>query len=147
MKLEYKIATQDDIPLLISLEQTVSGNSTYSAELDANDWIEDLKNGTVLLSEMDGEVIGNASYEPRGADTFYISGLMVVPKFQGKGIGRIVLQKLLDDMNDAKRIELVTHPDNVAALKLYESFGFVVESRHENYWGEGEPRLLLVLSR
>jgi len=45
-----------------------------------------------------------------------------------------------------KRIELVTHPDN-PALKLYESLGFTVESRKENYWGDGEPRLVLAIVR
>lgn len=147
MQLGYKIATKYDISLLIELEKTLLGISTYSAEVDVADWLADLKNGIVYLVELDGEVIGNASYEPRGADAFYLSGIMIVPRFQGKGIGKMIVQKLLDDMKGAKRIELVTYPDNVAALKLYQGAGFVVESRHENYWGEGEPRLLLALSR
>lgn len=147
MKLNYRIATKDDIPLLIELEKTHSGSSTYSPEIEAADWVEDLKNGTVYLIEMDGEVIGNAAYEPRGENDYYLGSIMVVPRFQGRGIGRMILQKLLEDMKCAKRIELVTHPNNAAALKLYENAGFVVESRHENYWGETEPRLLLALSR
>ena len=143
MELKYKIATKDDIPALVLVEESVTGSPTYSPMLDASEWEEAFKNGTVYVVQSDGKVIGDASYEPRGTDGFYISGIVVGPKFQGKGIGKMILQKLLDDLKDAKRIELVTHPDNAAALKLYQTAGFVIESRKENFYGDGEPRLLL----
>ena len=112
--------------------------------MEAWKWEKELGEATVFLIEKDGEIVGNAGYENCGNGLFYLNRMVIDPRFQRKGIGRLVLGKLLDDMKGAKRIELVTHPDNVAALKLYQSVGFVIESRKENYYGDGEPRLTLV---
>jgi ribosomal protein S18 acetylase RimI-like enzyme len=147
MKIEYKDATVADIPLLISIEQGVAGNKNYSPMLDVDEWKEALEKGRVFLLTKEEEVVGDASYEDHGNGMFYISGLVIAPKFQGQGLGREVLRKLMDDMKDAKRIELVTHPDNIAALKLYTQNGFIVESRKENYYGDGESRLILSLTK
>lgn len=84
-------------------------------------------------------------YEIKGPEHAYLSGLVIDPSFQGRGIGREVLSMILDKLKDFKRIDLVTHPDNVRALKLYQSLGFVVEARKENYYDDGEPRLVLAL--
>jgi ribosomal protein S18 acetylase RimI-like enzyme len=37
----------------------------------------------------------------------------------------------------------VAHPENEIALGLYMSLGFEIESRQENFFGDGEPRLVL----
>ena len=133
-----------DIPVLIKIEQSVAGTKIYSAMLDENEWKEELQKGKVFLIMKDGKAVGNLSYEQRGNDYVYISGLVITPTYQGQGIAREVLSKLLDEFIGMGRVDLVTHPDNHPALKLYESFGFVVESRKENYYSDGEPRLVLV---
>jgi ribosomal-protein-alanine N-acetyltransferase len=43
-------------------------------------------------------------------------------------------------------VELVTHPENENAIRLYSFLGFRVERRLENYFGDGEPRAVLALS-
>lgn len=139
-------ATKDDIPVLLSMEQKVSGSRLYSAMTEEDDWKEEFKNGTVYLIKSGDRIVGNLSYEIKSPEHIYISGLVVSPEFQGKGIARDVLTRFLSEHSEATRIDLVTHPDN-PALKLYQSLGFQVESRKENYWGEGEPRLVLALTR
>jgi ribosomal-protein-alanine N-acetyltransferase len=57
------------------------------------------------------------------------------------------MTRFLEQCKEAPRVDLVTHPQNDIALKLYTSLGFKVESREENYFGDGEPRLVLVLAR
>lgn len=139
-------ASEADIDTLLELEKSVAGPHTYSAMLEADDWKEELKSCSVFLIKSGNEVVGNISYEIKSPEHIYISGLVVTPEFQGKGIAKKVLTQVLDKYSNTKRIDLVTHPDN-PALKLYESLGFKIESRKENYWGEGEPRLVLVLQR
>lgn len=139
-------AGEQDIEQLIEIEKSVAGQRTYSPMLTAEDWTEELEKGHVYFIKQGEKVVGNISYEERPEDSLYISGVIVLPEFQGHGIGRTALQHVLDQYQHAKRIELVTHPDN-PALKLYESLGFKIESRNEDYWGEGEPRLLLALTR
>lgn len=145
--LNLKKATIADIPALLDLEKRVSETGTYSAMLEESEWKEELQNGTVYLIEKNGTAVGNISYEKKNNDNAYISGLVVDPHFQGSGIAREALSQVLNELRDFKRIELVVHPDNLIALNLYQSLGFTIESRKENYYGDGEPRLVMVLQR
>ncbi len=147
MSINLKKATSADIPILISIEKSVAGTKIYSPMLKEDEWKYEIENNTVYLIEKDGAVVGNISYERKGEGRVYINGLAINPFFQGQGIGREVMIQILDEVKDAKRIELDTHPDNAPALALYKSLGFIVESRIENYYGDGEPRLVLVLER
>lgn len=147
MLINLKRATKEDIPVLIELEKSVAGTKIYSPMLEEKEWEEALKKEVVYLIEKDGAIVGNVSYERKEGSQVYISGLVISPQFQGQGIGREIIARILDEIKDAKRIDLVTHPDNAAALALYESLGFIIESRVENYYGDGEPRLVLVLER
>lgn len=142
-----KEASASDIPVLIELEKSVAGTNIYSSMLGESEWKEELQKGKVYLIEKNNSVIGNLSYERIGNDRVYISGLVISPAFQGQGIAREVLTNLLEELKDVKRIDLVTHPDNHRALQLYQSLGFIIESTKENYYGDGEPRLVLVFSR
>ena len=143
--IELKQAGITDIPVLLEIERSVAGAKTYSAYLTEDEWEEEMQKSKVYLIEKGIKIVGNTSYEIKDADHAYLSGLAIMPEFQGHGIGREVIARLLDELKDIKRIDLVTHPDNERAIKLYESFGFVVESRKENYFGDGEPRLVLAL--
>lgn len=133
-----------DIPVLLELEQSVAGTNVYSPMLDKDEWKEELQKNKVYLIEKNNMVMGNISYERKGSDHVYISDLVINPAFQGQGTAREALTALLEELKDVERIDLVTHPDNQTALQLYQSLGFVVESRKENYYGDGEPRLVLV---
>ena len=126
------------------MEGSVSGRRTYSPALEESEWKEMFKDYSVFLIKNDDEIIGNVSYRLKNPDHLHISVLVVRPEFQGKGIGRKVLEQVLSEFQNVKRIDLVTHPEN-PALGLYESLGFVVEERKDNFYGDGEPRLILAL--
>ncbi len=147
MSVNLKRAAKADIPILIELEKSVAGTKIYSPMLEEKEWEEALEKEVVYIIEKDGVIAGNVSYKRKEESRVYISGLVISPRFQRQGIGREVIIRILDEIKDAKRIDLVTHPDNTTALKLYQSLGFVIESRKENYYGDGEPRLVLVLER
>ena len=60
----------------------------------------------------------------------------VDPKFQGKGVGTLLLKSLLKNFNDidAKYVTLCTDLSN-SAIKLYEKFGFLcILSSRERYF-------------
>ncbi len=144
--LQLRKATLLDIPILLKLENSVS-IETYSAMLVEDDWKEALQNGVVYIIESDHHIIGSLSYEMKSNNHAYISGLVIEPASQHKGFGKEALSQLLLQLKDIQRVDLVTHPDNHAALKLYQSLGFVIESRKENYYGEGQPRLILAIEK
>ena len=76
-----------------------------------------------------------------------MSGLVIRPEFQRQGLAKQALGKLFEELKGYELVDLVVHPENSSALNLYKSFGFVVKERIENYYGDGEPRLRMVLEK
>lgn len=145
-KLAFQKANEADIAELIAVEKSIGDIHTYSSMVEEGEWKDELQSNDIFLIKEGDRVVGSISYEEKSPEHLYISGVVVRPEFQGKGIARTALQKVLNEHAHVPRIDLVTHPDN-PARRLYESLGFVIESRQENYWGEGEPRLVLVHKR
>lgn len=139
-------AGESDIEVLIEIEKSVPETNTYSAMLTEQEWQGELSEYTVDLIKIGDRTVGSIAYAEKDPEHVYISGLIVRPEYQGKGIATNAIQQILEKYSDAKRIDLVTHPDN-PALKLYESLGFKVEERKENYFGDGQPRLVLALTK
>ncbi|WP_374711653.1 GNAT family N-acetyltransferase [Symbiobacterium terraclitae] len=89
----------------------------------------------VLVAEVDGKVVGNLglhrSRRPRNAHVAVL-GISVHDAYQGRGIGKALLTAAIDAADrwlNILRIELEVYTDNERAIKLYESFGFVIEGR------------------
>ena len=138
-------ASGSDIESLLEIDKSVAGSPTYSMN-NEEDWKAELESGVVYLIKSGGDVAGLISYEEKSPEHIYISSLAVNPKFQGKGLARDALMQILDQHPEVERFDLTVHPDG-PALPLYLSLGFREESREENYFGDGEPRLILALVR
>ena len=147
IKISLKKANNADIEDLQLLEESVSAAKTYSPMLSEDEWIVALDIGTVYLIEVDGQTVGSLSIEPKKDARVHVGGLVIDPRFQGKGIGKKAMELALKELTDAKTIDLAVHPENTRALKLYESLGFGVGEKKENYYGDGEPRLILELKK
>ncbi len=139
-----KITVNDNnVDTYIALEEGVVDKKTYSVITEPKKVIEEIENNECFFIKKDDEIIGSIEYQIKGPNHAYISGIVVKPDFQGQGIARKALNIVLNNLKDMKRIDLVAHPDNIKSLNLYQSLGFVIESRKENYYGDGEPRLML----
>jgi len=136
-------ATIEDLGTLLRIEKSVSNLKTYSAMVTEEEWKEELSKSVVYLIKKDDVAIGNISYEIKGDSHAYLSGFAIIPEFQGQGIGNEVLTKILEELKNMRRIDLAVHPHNIHAIMLYLSFGFIIESWKENYFGDGEPRIVL----
>jgi len=86
-----------------------------------------------LVAEMDGRVVGTAGlvvFQGRMSHAGEIAHIMVHDDFQGHGIGRQLMEALLDIADNylgLVRVELLVYPDNDGAVRLYESLGFAHE--------------------
>jgi len=77
--------------------------------------------------------------------------IAVDPVYQGKGIGRLLFEKLLNTIINEKpeiqRVELIARESNRKAIAFYESLGFAIEGRFEqriqSVNGEFEADILL----
>ncbi len=142
-----KLATLEDVDTLLALKKKMIGLQTYSVMTDPEDQRNELQNNVTYLIEKDGVVVGSISYEIKSEGHAYLSDLVIDPAYKRRGFGREAMVRVLKELEPNKRIDLVTHPENSAALELYLSLGFQVESREEDYYGDGQPRLVLVKTR
>lgn len=53
-------------------------------------------------------------------------GMALRAEYRGRGIGRALLQRLIDVLKEKgiQKVSLSVDPDNIAAMKLYQRFGF-----------------------
>jgi L-phenylalanine/L-methionine N-acetyltransferase len=96
--------------------------------------------GCRLVALAGGEIIGAAGLHVLQASLRRMHvrslGLSVRTAWQGRGVGRKLLARLLDWSDNwagVLRVELHVHADNERAIALYQSMGFVEEGRHRNY--------------
>lgn len=103
--------------------------------------MEKIEPGTCrLVAEYEGRIVGSAGLHLVGASLrrshVRILGIGIAPQWQGRGLGRRMMQRLIDwadNWTPVLRIELVVHADNDRAQALYKSMGFVEEGRHRAY--------------
>ena len=77
----------------------------------------------------------------------YIAMLAVDPSCRRLGLGRKLVQRTIETMQelDAEEVMLETEITNVAALRLYESFGFLRDKRLQQYYLNGNDAFKLKL--
>jgi putative acetyltransferase len=90
-------------------------------------------NDHMLVAESEGSVVGcvglNVSPGVRVRHTASL-GIMVQKKHQGQGIGKALMEAVLDLADNwlmLKRVELSVFVDNERAIALYRKMNFVVE--------------------
>jgi ribosomal protein S18 acetylase RimI-like enzyme len=143
----FERATKADAGIVVSVEANIGEPKTYGQPLAFDAVVGEIrKNAFYLIKEGDA-VVGTCAYRTRSDNSVYLSNIAILPAFRGRGLGRAAMLFLLAECQAADTIDLVTHPENAAALNLYESLGFKVTSRKKDYFGDGEPRLVLVRRR
>jgi ribosomal protein S18 acetylase RimI-like enzyme len=103
--------------------------------------------GSVFLAYLYDEVIGSCQLlrmfdEP---SFFYVVGIYVRPRWQGRGLGRAFVVALADELHKAgaEGLLLTVAPSNQRALDLYRSLGFEDETYIRDFYGDGEDRHIL----
>lgn len=144
LPLTFRKATEADAGLFVSLEAQVQLPRLYAPTLDPARAAGEIRCNTLFFICWGDEAIGTAAYRRQQDGNASLSNVSVIPALQGRGVAQAAMRFLLRCCADAPRIVLVTHPENAAALRPYRSFGFVVEARREDPFGDGEPRLVLV---
>jgi ribosomal protein S18 acetylase RimI-like enzyme len=147
MRVTFEQAVLADATALAAFERKVADPKLYGPPLDFEAAIREIGKNHFYFIKAGNTVVGTAAYQIKSDKSAYISNVAVLPEFRRRGIAREAMLFFLDKCKTANRIHLVTHPENRNALALYSSLGFKVESRQENYFGDGEPRLILVLER
>lgn len=107
----------------------------------------------VLVAEIDGHVVGMAGLHVKRGKQRHCGeiGMMVHDQYQGRGVGRKLLEALLDLADHhlgLARVELEVLADNPRATRLYEGCGFEHEGRKRRaVYRRGDYVDLLVMGR
>jgi len=77
-------------------------------------------------------------------DEGHIVSLAVHSGYRRQGLGKIFLKFLLDKMNvlKIKKVLLEVRHNNIGALQLYKSFGFIVSGVRPMYYGNDDAILM-----
>ena len=92
----------------------------------------------VLVATIDGDVVGEASVQrlkPSFTRHVGVFSIEVHPAQQRRGVGRALLRSCVEwaKARGVERLELYTREDNDRARALYESEGFVLESKRVRF--------------
>lgn len=65
---------------------------------------------------------------------------------RGQGLAKQLIQHAIDHATDFQRLLLTVSPDNLAALALYQQFGFTEIEQEYDYFEPGDCRSILGLT-
>jgi ribosomal protein S18 acetylase RimI-like enzyme len=137
----------ESIDEYVEIENSVAGNRVYSGTYTRSDAQEEFQHEKIFFVYVGDTLVGSVQYEEKDLTHAYISGIVIKKEFHGKGYGKLATKALLDILKKYAVIDLVTHPDNTPAVALYTSLGFSKGEILQNYFGDGEPRMRMVLER
>jgi RimJ/RimL family protein N-acetyltransferase len=141
-QLYFVRASPRDADRLAAHERRVA-DRLYGPPLDRDASAREIASNALYFVEADGALAATAAWKLRDDGSAYLCHISVDPDFRRRGIARRATSFLLEEARDCARIDLVTHPDNAAAISLYRSLGFGIEGRTEDRVGDGEPRVVM----
>jgi GNAT superfamily N-acetyltransferase len=79
-----------------------------------------------VVAETEGRVIGSCFADERSSIRG-VGPVTVAPTVQGQGVGRKLMEALLEQCRGSRRVRLAQHTFNTSSLALYASLGFEVK--------------------
>ena len=95
------------------------------------------RDGRYIAARVDGHLVGYAGIARLGRTPpfeYEIHTIGVDPAYQGKGIGRAMMTRLLEFAGTDSVVYLEVRTDNGPAIGLYSSFGFVTVGLRKRYY-------------
>jgi GNAT superfamily N-acetyltransferase len=133
VKLEYRIASLDDIPLLARMNRQLVEDEKHRNRFKSDAWLEDRMKRfisgdyTGVLFNRDGNTLAYALYTTHKdhPDTIYLRQIFVAREHRRQGIGRAVIKILKDKIwPKDKRITVGVLVGNKVARDFYKAVGF-----------------------
>tara|TARA_B100001063_G_C16675446_1_gene508794 strand:- start:250 stop:714 length:465 start_codon:yes stop_codon:yes gene_type:complete len=106
------------------------------------------KSGEIFFALCDQRAIGTAAMIPFSDDIFELAKMSVKKRFQGKGVGKLLLKRCIQfaQERNAKEIFLLTNDILKPALNLYLSCGFVIKNNYDDErYERGNTKMHLIL--
>ncbi|RAZ88382.1 GNAT family N-acetyltransferase [Mesorhizobium hawassense] len=101
-------------------------------------------NSEFLVAD-DGKRLGGVAFAEAVDDgkEIVLGQLYVLPSLQGRGIGGMLLDEVIESFPEARAIRLEVEAKNIKAIAFYEANGFVRTADTGEQAGPSEPTLVL----
>ena len=108
---------------------------------DRDTWETILATCNVYRIEVNGKYAGDVIWEDRGRGTKSIVDLSILPEYQGKGIGKAVLEQAKEM---GRKLTAVTRKET---LNFFLKSGFVLTKTIKNYYHSGVDGYFITFSK
>lgn len=122
-----------------------SGNACYKALTLEGELKEFLTESRVFFAINNGKKIGSVGIKQLSDKQAQLVNLSIMPEYRGQGYGKELVEVTVQEATRLgfETIMLLVHPTNTTAQIMYLKCGFIVTAYKENYFGDGEPRLVM----
>lgn len=119
-------------------EGIATGNATFQQSApDWDEWNNNHLQHSRIAAKEDGKILGWAALTPVSARCVYAGvaevSVYVGDKARGKGLGKQLLQKLIEESeaNNMWTLQARIFPENLASIKIHETCGFRIIGKRE----------------
>ena len=140
----YRSANAQDIPVMVSLDKQLFPYSPWSSGQYREEISAPTRYFIVALDEAQN-IIGYAGVFAPGGTEADILTVGVIPEHRGHGIARALMALLTEwaKMQGSNAMMLEVKIDNLEAIPLYESLGYLRISERKNFYGPGRDALVM----
>ncbi|HPH02956.1 MAG TPA: ribosomal protein S18-alanine N-acetyltransferase [Spirochaetota bacterium] len=138
MDLVIRPLAEADLPGVLALEE-VSHPTPWSEGMFRSEMTQEISCFLVVHECTSGRLVGYGGFWNMVGDG-NITNVTVAPEFRRRGIGRRIVEELLERMRQQtmEYASLEVRDSNASAIHLYESCGFSLLGRRPGYYGDGE---------
>jgi len=120
----------------------------YTTPWSLNSLKYELENSDAILrvAVLDDRIVGYICVRTM-LDVTHLLNITVTPELRRKGIGGMLMRNALAELRRIRpgtRLTLEVRQSNIAAIRLYEEFGFKVTGRRKKYYQMPEDDALLM---
>jgi [ribosomal protein S18]-alanine N-acetyltransferase len=134
-----------DMTAILGLERDIFPEDTF----DMIEFISLHLRGkdTFLVAHTGKKIAGYIAAYPE-KETAYIASIAVDPAYRGQGLGRLLMQSVMQKLaqTGADTIGLHVREDNASAIHLYQSLGFITLETLPDYYEDGSSGLFMELA-
>jgi ribosomal-protein-alanine N-acetyltransferase len=134
---DFRPMVLEDIDRIILIER-----AAYPYPWTRGNFTDCLSSGySCWVVEAGGQVVGY-SILMVGAGEGHILNCCIAPDWQGRGLGRLMMQRLIQNAPEygTECIFLEVRPSNIKAINLYDNLGFVSVGLRKQYYPADQGR-------